>query len=194
MTNPFDREEYPTYEPLCLVLGKFSAWKLPLSYDNISFSIKYVLNEVSGDTEVVIDGTLVQLTDKEYWVFEIPSNTSTAWAFDKDTGCRWDLVLTNISSSDEIILQSGFINIFESTSDRRTHAEIMLGKINSILEGKADNDVSSYSIKSRSISKMTVEELMMWRDYYVNEITRTGGSVQTDEGTPKTNTVRVRFK
>ena len=40
------------------------------------------------------------------------------------------------------------------------------------LEGKADSDVSSYSIGSRSLSKMTPEELTTWRDYYKAEYNR----------------------
>jgi hypothetical protein len=34
----------------------------------------------------------------------------------------------------------------------------------------------NYSIKNRSITKMSPKELVEWRDYYLVEIGRTGGS------------------
>ena len=55
-------------------------------------------------------------------------------------------------------------------TDPRTHAEIMLDKIEALLEGRADGDMSSYSIAGRSITKMTPEELLTWRDYYRREV------------------------
>ena len=43
-------------------------------------------------------------------------------------------------------------------------------KIESILEGRADSDVSSYSIQGRSLTKLGIEELMAWRDRYKSEL------------------------
>lgn len=194
MNNPFDREEYTNTHPECIVIGRHIGWKLDLDYSPIHFGLKYVVQQIGTDVEIEIVGSQIQLIDGLYWVFEIPSATSAAWTdFTTDADCRWDLVLTQLTPTNDAIIQSGFIKIFQSTSDRRSHAEVMLSKINSIIEGRADNDVSSYSIKSRSITRMNMDELIKWRDYYINEVARTGGT--TDDGVvrPRNNTVRVRF-
>ncbi len=82
--------------------------------------------------------------------------------------------------------------LHETTDDRRTHAEIMVAKIESVLQGRADHDIESYSIKNRSLTRMSVKELMHWRDYYRAEVDYTGGS-DTGAKRVKKNTVRVRF-
>ena len=69
----------------------------------------------------------------------------------------------------------------------------MLDKIESILEGKADSDVSSYSIGNRSLAKMTPEELTNWRDYYKAEYNRELRKEQIDRGEGTGNTIKVRF-
>ena len=45
-----------------------------------------------------------------------------------------------------------------------------LEKIEAVLLGKMDNDVQSYSIKGRTLSKYTVAELMILRDQLKAEI------------------------
>ena len=84
-------------------------------------------------------------------------------------------------------------NFFATTGDTRSHAKIMLDKIESILEGKADSDVSSYSIGNRSLAKMTPEELTNWRDYYKAEYNRELRKEQIDRGEGTGNTIKVRF-
>ena len=197
--NPFDREKYPETHPECIVLGRYLGWKLDLEYSDTDYLLKYVFQRVGSTlTPVTLEGTLVTLPDGDYWVFELPTAVSegSAWTtlFTDSDECRWDLVLRQTASpNNEAIINSGFLSVFTSTSDRRSHAEIMVAKINSIIEGRADNDVSSYSIKSRSISRMSIDELLMWRGYYVNEVNQTGGT--TDDGAKKVRkkTVRVRF-
>ena len=69
----------------------------------------------------------------------------------------------------------------------------MVDKIESILEGKADSDVSSYSIGNRSLSKMSPEELTTWRDHYRAEYNRELRVERIDRGEGTGNTVKVRF-
>jgi hypothetical protein len=195
--SPFDASNFPTTEPDYMIIGQFYGWKLPYTYDDQSFSMQYELHRI-GSTNVdpiVITGAAQTIDGVEYWTFEVDSDTSTQWGEDghaihAEIQHRYDLVL--ISGTNRVTLQTGLITIFPSSADRRTHAEVMLSKIESILEGRADHDVSSYSIKSRSITRMTVEELTYWRDYYRSEIRATGGSTSGRSArTP--NTLRVRF-
>lgn len=201
MANPFDTSKYPTEHPECIILGGHIGWRLAEDFDAADYTLRYDLHKVGEDP---VDGVDVQITGSRqtidgtlYWVFEVESSVSSAapWTdeFAKDTQCRWNLVVVRNSDDNEAVYQSGFLRVYTSTSDRRTHAEIMLSKITSILEDRADHDVNSYSIKSRSISRMTVAELTRWRDYYLSELRRTGGSV--NEGGPaiKQNTLQIRF-
>jgi len=195
MDNPFDREQYSTSTPDSITIGQFVGWKSNDDYNDTDYTLRYVFTSVNcKGKNLEITGSLETLDAGECWVFEIPTAMSKDWSLSNDDDYRWDLMLTEVSSSNETPIRSGFTRIFLSNSDRRTHAEIMLSQINALLEGRAKNDVSSYSIKSRSITKMTVEELLMWRGYYVNEIKQTGGSVSTGKKRAKRNTVQVRFE
>ena len=43
---------------------------------------------------------------------------------------------------------------------------IVFPLIDSILSGRADGDVASYSINGRSLTKLSIDDLMTWRDRY----------------------------
>ncbi len=61
------------------------------------------------------------------------------------------------------------------------------------LEGKADSDVSSYSINGRSLNKFTPSELLEWRDYYRREVQREERAELARSGKATGRTVAVRF-
>lgn len=186
MINPFDTTETPLSEPETIVAGSYLAWRRDLEITDELVTISYRLFPLAGGSSIDINGSYVL---SGTWLFEVLSATSATWA----TGeYRWDLIATRTSDSEEKCLETGRLTIFATTDDRRTHAEIMVTKIESVLSGRADHDIESYSIKSRSISRMSVSELIKWRDYYLDEIARTGGSV-TQSSVAKSNTVRVRF-
>lgn len=200
MTNVFDNSNYPKENPECIVLGRHVAWRIELEdYPDPTYSVQFVVQPVGDSTaEATIDGVSTVIDGETYWVFELDSATSGAdpWTtvFTADVQCRWDLVVTRVSDTNKAILQSGFLRLYIASSDRRSHAEVMVAKINSILEGRADHDVNSYSIKSRSISRMGVDELVKWRDYYLNELRISGDTSNDGTGRrSKRNTVRVRF-
>jgi hypothetical protein len=69
----------------------------------------------------------------------------------------------------------------------------MLDKIESILENRADADVSSYSIAGRSLNKLTVEELLRWRDYYRAEYKKEVAEFRTGNNEGSGRVVKVQF-
>ena len=69
----------------------------------------------------------------------------------------------------------------------------MVEKIESLLEGRADADVSSYSIAGRSLSKLTIDELLQWRDRYRAEWLREVRRERALNGKRTGGTVLVRF-
>ena len=97
----------------------------------------------------------------------------------------------------KIILETGKItvkdNYFGSTGDTRSHAKIMLDKIESILEGRADADVSSYSIQGRSLSKIGIAELLQWRDYYKAEYQKEVAEFRIGNNEGSGRVVKVQF-
>jgi hypothetical protein len=88
---------------------------------------------------------------------------------------------------------TAIVDLDVNNSDPRTHAEIMVAKIQSILEGKADSDVSSYSIAGRSLSKMTFDELITARDNYRRELQQELTKERIKRGKSSGSTVKVRF-
>lgn len=181
MTNLFDVENSPFVEPDWVIKESFIQWRRKLAYSDTLYRVYYE----SGGTEY--PGTYD--SDNEWWVFSIGAGEFNNLAVGDN---RWDLYAERLSDSERVLIATGVVTVYESTTDRRTHAEVMVTKIESVLEGRADHDIESYTIKNRSLTRMSVKELTAWRDYYMAEVQRTGGSTTGDD-TPKRNTLRVRF-
>lgn len=175
MSDPFSFESEG--EPSEIILGSFVSWRTSYTYDAALYRMEYIFRN-SGP-----DRTLVGSVVNGVWSFSITGAVSSAWNHGPHT---WDLNLVRLSDNERIICSSGFINFYEATADRRSPARIMLGKIESIILNRADSDVESYTIGSRSITKMSLEELMTWRDHYRSEVAR-------EEAGGRTPTLKVRF-
>lgn len=189
MVNPFDTDNIKLGVPTTLVTGTYSSWKEVFDYDvsNLLYTLRLDFVLVSGGAvNFQING---QYSDDRIWTFELPSSITQPLASGE---YRWDLFIVRNSDNEETVIRSGFIRFYLNTDDRRTHAEIMVSKIESILEGRADSDVDSYTIRSRSITKMSATELRSWRDYYRAEVRSTSGS-QTGDNRGSHNKLRTRF-
>ena len=69
----------------------------------------------------------------------------------------------------------------------------MVDKIESILEGKADADVASYSINGRSLTKMSFDDLIRARDFYRKEYAKELQIELAKNGEKTGATIQVRF-
>ena len=69
----------------------------------------------------------------------------------------------------------------------------MIDKIESVLQGKADADVASYSINGRSLTKMSFEDLNSARDYYRKEYAKELQKERARQGDNTGATILVRF-
>ena len=109
----------------------------------------------------------------------------------------WVLKVIQTSDSEKLVIDSGKLtvkdNFFATTGDTRSHAKVMLDKIESILENRADADVSSYSIAGRSLNKLTVEELLRWRDYYRAEYKQEVAEFRIGNNEGSGRVVKVQF-
>jgi len=194
MANLFDASNAPEGEPTEIVVGDFVQWKrsdLVDDYPPASHSAEYVARITGGGaTEHKIAATE---TDTHY-LFTISSSDSATY----DAGLyHWQLEITQTSSGNRIVVDIGDFEFLpdmdDNQADPRIHAEKMVTKIESLLEGKADSDVSSYSIAGRSLTKLSFQELVDARDYYRKEVVKHKNDALTKRGKKNGSTIQVRF-
>jgi hypothetical protein len=194
MANLFDENEAPEGEPLKIVVGDFIQWKktaLAETYPPALYSASYVARIAAGTTAEI---QIAAVERSDYYLFTASSQTSAAFT----AGFyHWQLEVVQTSSGNRVVVERGEFEIIQdldnSGADPRTHAEIMLNKIESLLQGRADKDVSSYSIQGRSIAKMSIVDLLQWRDYYRKEVSKERRDNAIALGKKTKTTMKVRF-
>lgn len=196
MANLFDATNAPEGEPLEVVPGDYLIWKktaIAQDYPPASYTATYVARITGGgSSEVQVTGT--SGGGGSYYLFTVSSETSAGFT----PGLyHWQLEIVQNSTSNRIVVERGeftaLADLDINGSDPRSHAQIMIAKIESILSGKADSDVSNYSIAGRSLTKMTFAELMEARDRYKAEFQREVIKDRVRRGKSSGATVKVRF-
>ena len=194
MANLFDASNAPTTEPEVVSPGDFIQWKrtdIGGDYPPASYTATYVARITGGgNTEVQVTGT----TSGSDYLFTVSSVTSADFV----PGLyHWQLEIKRNSDNNRIVIDRGYFtciaDLDQNGADPRTHAEIMVAKIESILSGKADSDVASYSIAGRSLSKMSFQELTNARDYYKKEVQQEVIAERIRKGQGTGATIQVRF-
>lgn len=134
-----------------------------------------------ADTSITSNSTSVGTT---HTFAELPAVTAL-W-----TEGHKNYVIYVTDGTDQFTVESGVAEVElradlkAGAADVRTHAQKMLDAIESVLEGRATADVSSYAIGGRSITKMSIEELLELRRLYQREVRKeTGaGSIRVVQG------------
>ena len=193
MANLFDVDNAPTTEPEKFAIGDFVQWKredLVDDYPTATHSATWIARLASGtSSEITVNAT----ETSTYYLFTISSATSSGFT---QGHYHWQLEITETSSGNRIIIDSGTLDIeydLDVNVDPRSHAQIMVDKIESILQGKADADVSSYSINGRSLTKMSFQDLIDARDFYRKEYAKELQIERAKNGDATGATVLVRF-
>lgn len=194
MSNLFDQGNAPTGEPESFTAGSLVQWKRPdlsADYPPLSYNLIYVARLRGGaNSEVNVTATSV---NGEFLV----TLSSAATAAIIPGEYFWQAEIERKSDNARILIDRGQWTILpdldQTGADPRSHAEIMLDKIEALLEGRADKDVSSYSIQGRSIAKMSVTDLLTWRDYYRREVNKLKREADIAKGKPAKTTIKVRF-
>jgi hypothetical protein len=195
MANRFDVDQAPDgQQPETIVIGDYLLWKrtdLVQDYPLADYSMEYVARITGGgSTEIKVAATETGGT----YVFEVDSATSATYV----AGFyHWQLEATQTATGNRVVLERGtftaVVDLDVNNTDPRTHAEIMISKIESILQGKADADVASYSINGRSLTKMSFDDLINARDFYRKEYAKERAKERADAGETTGQTVLVRF-
>lgn len=192
MANLFDVANAPTTEPEKFAIGDFVQWKredLVDDYPTATHSAEWVARISGGGSEIKVTAT----ETSTYYLFTIASATSSSFT---QGHYHWQLEITETSSGNRIIVDTGTLDIehdLDDNVDPRSHAQIMVDKIESILQGKADADVSSYSINGRSLTKMSFQDLIDARDFYRKEYAKELQLERAKNGDATGATVLVRF-
>ncbi len=194
MANLFDESNAPEGEPLKVVVGDFIQWKktsLAENYPPATHSANYVARVTAGGASEI---QLAAIERTGYYLFQVDSATSAAF---EPGFYHWQLEIVETASGNRIVVERGEFeaipDLDNNGADPRTHAEIMVDKIEALLQGKADKDVTSYSINGRSIAKMSISDLLQWRDYYKKEVVKERRENAIALGRPTNTTMKVRF-
>ena len=196
MSNKFDRTNYPTAEPAKLVAGDRFTWKrddLASDYPPSSFALTYEFHEDSGgggNKQFTITATEA---DSTYYI-EVGSSTTASY----DTGDYiWEAYITRSADSERIMVDSGrteiTTNLANTNADLRSHAKIVLDAIEAVIENRASMDQSSMSIAGRSLSRMSIDDLMTFRDRYKAEYLKEIKLARIRNKQGSGNTIKVKF-
>ena len=196
MSNKFDRTNYPTAEPAKLVAGDRFTWRrddLANDYPIGTFALTYEFHEDSGgggNKQFTITATEA---DSTYYI-EVGSSTTASY----DTGDYiWEAYITRSADSERIMVDSGrteiTTNLANTNADLRSHAKIVLDAIEAVIENRASMDQSSMSIAGRSLSRMSIDDLMTFRDRYKAEYLKEIKLARIRNKQGSGNTIKVKF-
>lgn len=194
MANLFDADNAPTIEPDLIVVGDFIQWKrtdLVADYPTATHSAEYVARISGGGADEI---KLAMTETETYYLATVDSATSAAFTPGK---YYWQLEITETASGNRIVVDRGSFtatpDLDNNQADPRSHAEKMITKIESLLEGRADSDVASYSINGRSLTKLSIADLREWRDYYRRELAKQNAIEARRRGMGSSNKILARF-
>jgi len=193
MANKFDSANYPTKEPTELQLGDFWAWKrtdLSVDYSTTAYSLSYEFNLVDGST--ASNFTLTATEANNEYIIETSSTTS----FTKGE-YNWIAYITRSSDLVRVKIGEGYTEIQDNyattAASVRSHSKKVLDAIEAVIENRATMDQSSMSIAGRSLSRLTVDELMTFRDRYKVEYLKEIKKARIQNNKDSGNNIKVRF-
>ena len=192
MANAFDTVR--TKEPDKIIAGDslfFKRTDLAADYHTASYALSYKARlEGAGSTVITINAT----GSGDAYSVSVPASTTAGYT---PGVYHWSAYITRVSDSARVTIAEGTwtveANNATATTDPRSHAKIMLDKIESILQGRADSDVASYTVNGRSLTKLSISDLLLWRDRYRAEYKAEQRAERAARGEPTGQTIRVRF-
>lgn len=193
MANLFDASQSPQTEPQQMVAGDYVQWRrtdLSADYANDAYTMIYVARSKGGAHEIQITGSAYNSD----FLFAVSSTVSADYIPGE---YFWQLEAIRNSDSNRIVLERGQWKVLADldvfNTDNRTFAQVMVDKIESILRGKADSDVSNYSVAGRSLTKLTFDELIRARDEFRREALQEQMADRIARKQETGATVKVRF-
>jgi len=187
LSNAFDSTNYPSKVPELLQKGDFWAWKrtdLASDYPLASYGLKYKFYLIDGSTASNFTLTATESND-EYIISTSSTTSQTAGDY------RWDAIIIRASDSAEVIIGDGFSTILDNAV--RSHVKIVYDALEAVIENRATMDQSSMSIAGRSLSRMSIDELLTFKDRYKAEYLKEIKLARIKNKQGSGNTIKVRF-
>jgi hypothetical protein len=191
MSNPLDT--VPEGEPLTLVAGDTWVWQrsdLSSDYPLGLYTLNYSMQR-EGDTAAPMTFAAFEIGS----IYKVIVAATTTVS--KSAGnWRWVAYMVRSADAARVAIGSGLFVVKPDPAaayDARSHAVKILAAIESLIEGRAASDVNSYSIAGRSLTKLSVDDLLRWRAYYKREVRRERDAANAAAGRPTGRTQVVSF-
>ena len=182
--------EYLKTDPQQVNAG--STWKWEVSYSDYkasTYTLTYYFREITGKYSFDITATNA---NNNFRVNIAKAVTATyapgvysGQGFVDDGANRYLVYENQLEVGADFALQG-------IGKDTRSHAQKVLESIKALLEGKTE-DVTSYSIAGRSITKMTMQELIEAKDYYERIVVTELRQQRAKQGLHTGQVVRAKF-
>ena len=110
---------------------------------------------------------------------------------------NWVSYITRSSDSARVKLEEGFVEIQDNyattSASVRSHAKIVLDALEAVIENRSTMDQSSMSIAGRSLSRLSIDELITFRDRYKAEYLKEVKQLRIKNKRGSGNTIKVNF-
>jgi len=196
MANLFDRNNYPTQEPDTLVIGDRWTWRRPdlvADYPTADYALTYEFHHDDGGGGAHAFTITATETSDDY-IVEVASATTANY---NSLQYKWYAFITRTSDSERVAVDDGYTFLVDdyanTNADQRTHAKKVLDAIEAVLENRASQDQMSYSIAGRSLSRMSIDDLLKFRDRYRAEYNKELQKARIKNKQNTGNTIKVRF-
>ena len=198
MANAFDVDQAQQKIPIEIIAGDLVIWRrddLIDLYPTADYAVSYSFQCLEHPSGQHHNFAVTGQEDSKGYYFQLTGSTTLGLNHLGDYS--YQVYVTRTSDSARITVDSGTIKVTtdlaSQNEETRIHAEIMVQKIQTLLEGKPDTDVASYSIQGRSLTKMSYNELIQAREYYRREVVKHRNEEKIKSGRKTANTVKVRF-
>jgi hypothetical protein len=181
--------ELASIEPELIYAGETVEWYRSFSdYPATEYTLKYYLN---GPAAITLTAAAYQTTDHKITVASAGTGGSSTWAF----GIYSWQAYAEKGSGDTIekyFIGSGFLTV--KTVAGKSHAKKVLDAIEALMEGRTVSDVENYTIAGRSLTKMSVDDLIKWRNKYKAEYLAEQANENRIQGKASGNRILMRFR
>lgn len=185
-------EDIPEIEPTEIEAGTTVKWKKDLSDHypaDDGWSLAYTF--INGSAKFTVNAT----AEGKKFSVTIPASTTANYV-----AGRYEWIARVSKGSEAFTPDKGHCDVLKDLAaagltvfDHRTHVKKTLDAIEAVIEGRATSDHLSYTIAGRSITKMSVEELLKLRDRYKAEYQREVDAERIANGEGLGRKVLTRF-
>lgn len=159
-------------------------------YAPSSWTLSYFFRQKQGS---VIDLTSAAGSNNDH-LFNVAASETAQWLPGSYVGVARVGDGTNFRTIGEARLEVlPQLSQQEADYDARTHAEKCLDAIEAVMEGRSTRDVLNTVIAGQSVSRLTPEQLILWRNYYRSEVANERAALDAQNGSATGRNILMRF-